>query len=113
MNGKGRPKTKEHIEKIRVANLKENLSPEAIANKKRGSQERSRNKAYLKKLSEANRGENSITHKVTEEDVKNIKRLFQTGAYSTTAIADMYPISRQSVADIVYGRTWKHVKIDE
>lgn len=110
---KPKPKrTKEHNEKIRISNLKENLSAEAIANKRRGCTKRSKNPEYLKKLSIANRGENTPSHKVTEEDVRQIKRLWETGSYSTTAIAERYPISRQSVADIVYGRTWKHVTID-
>ena len=103
-------KTPEHIEKIRVSNLKENLSKEALFNKKRGSQIRSENPDYLKKLSVANRGENALNHKIKEADVRQIRRLYETGRYSTTAIADHYPISRQSVRDIVTRRTWKHIE---
>jgi len=102
-------KTPEHLEKIRVSNLRENLSTQSMLNKKLGSQRRSQNQDYLQKLRIANRGENALNHKVTEKDVREIKRLWETGSYSTTAIADKYPISRQSVADIVYGRTWKHI----
>ena len=105
-----RPRTKEHNEKIRQSNLKENLSKEALKNKSIGCTKRSQRKEYLDKLCKANRGENALNHKIKEEDVREIKRLWETGAYTTTAIADKYPISRQSVADIVYGRTWKHVK---
>lgn len=103
-------RTKEHNRKIGISNLRENLSVEARRNKSLGCTKRSQNKDYLNKLSKANRGENAKNHKVTEDDVREIKRLWETGAYSTTALADKYPISRQSVADIVYGRTWKHLK---
>lgn len=105
-----RYRSAEHNRKISVSNLKDNLSEESIANKVKGCSERSKDPKYLHKLSVANRGENAKNHKVTEEDVREIKRLWETKAYSTTAISDMYPISRQSVNDIVSGRTWKHVK---
>lgn len=105
-----RVRTAEHNKKIGISNLRENLSEESLANRRRGCAKRSANPEYLNKLSVANRGENALNHKIKEADVREIKRLWETGIHTTATISDLYPISRQSVRDIIAGRTWKHVK---
>lgn len=45
--------------------------------------------------------------KINDQIARTIKTMSDK---STAAIGEMFGISRQSVADIRYGRTWKHVK---
>ena len=45
--------------------------------------------------------------KITDEIAAKIKLL---KSEPTRVLAAMFGISRQSVADIIYGRTWKHVQ---
>lgn len=109
MESTKRIRTAEHNKKIGISNRRENLSAEALINKSLGCSKRSKNPEYLKKLSVANRGEKALNHKIKESDVREIKRLWETGIHTTATISDLYPISRQSVRDIIAGRTWKHV----
>lgn len=51
------------------------------------------------------RGSKVPGSKITESIALQIKTLGE----STKSMAQTFGISRQSVADIVYGRTWKHV----
>ena len=51
-------------------------------------------------------GEKTWSAKITTEIASQIKQLKDK---PTKVLAAMFGISRQSVADIVYGRTWKHV----
>lgn len=46
--------------------------------------------------------------KIDEEQAADIKRRADIG---TRQLAAFHGISRQSVADIIYGRTWKHVHV--
>jgi hypothetical protein len=52
------------------------------------------------------KGSAHVAAKIDERVAALIKRARDT---STAALAAMFGISRQSVADIRYGRTWKHV----
>jgi len=65
---------------------------------------------YLKKLSNKKIGELNPSHKLTIENVIEIKKLWSLGDYTTTSLGKKFNISRQSIADIVYGRTWKHLE---
>jgi len=65
---------------------------------------------YLKKLSITKTGELNPSHKLTVEQVKEVKRLWKLGIYTTASLGAEFNISRQSIADIVYGRTWKHLE---
>lgn len=51
-------------------------------------------------------GSKTYVAKIDESIAKQIKQQKST---PTRLLASMFGISRQSVADIVYGRTWKHV----
>lgn len=54
------------------------------------------------------RGERAGGVKLTEDCVRNIRRLAADGA-SHTAIAKSYCVSRTAVSDIISGRNWGHV----
>lgn len=58
------------------------------------------------------RGERCWTAKLTEENVRDIRRIRVEGK-PITAIARMFKVTPPTVADIVYGRTWAHVDMEE
>lgn len=47
--------------------------------------------------------------KVTDEDVKKIRKLGKIKNLYRREIGEMFGISRQAVTDIIYNRTWKHI----
>lgn len=86
-----------------------NLSLEKREKIRYGQRHNRYSEDYAKKLSDTKLGEINPQHKLKTEQVIEIKRLWATGHYSTTSLGEKFNISRQSVADIVYGRTWLHV----
>lgn len=105
-NGIRRPTTKDTRVKISIA--QKNLSEEKRQNILNGIRSRY-SEQYGKKLSDTKIGEFNPQHKLKAEQVKEIKKLWSTGTYTTATLGEKFSISRQSIADIVYGRTWKHV----
>lgn len=57
----------------------------------------------------SNRGDQNGMSVLTEEDVREIKRLLETDT-SSTEIAKMYDISKQTVSMIYHGKRWGWVK---
>lgn len=53
-------------------------------------------------------GEKHWNRKLTTEKVRRIKTLAKIGV-STSELGNKFGVSRQSVADIVYGRTWTRI----
>ena len=51
----------------------------------------------------------SRTHKLTPDDVREIRRLYDTGEYTQTALADMYGCSGGTVYKIVHRKSWIQV----
>lgn len=66
-------------------------------------------KEYLKKLSDTKLGELNPQHKLNVGKVIEIKKLWSYGFYTTASLGEKFGIKRQTIADIVYGRTWKQV----
>lgn len=60
----------------------------------------------------ADHGENHPKAKLTEKKVRAIKKLRRTGA-TLDAIAEKFGVTKQSIAGIVSGKTWTHVKDDK
>jgi hypothetical protein len=56
------------------------------------------------------RGELVATAKITEDDVREIRRRYAAGGVSQTALANEYGISQQGVGQIVRWVTWTHVE---
>jgi len=46
--------------------------------------------------------------KLTERDVQEIKKLLDMG-FTTTRVAQMFNVSRKTVANIKDGKSWKHL----
>lgn len=64
-----------------------------------------------KKCSEANRGERCRFHKLTTEEVVEIKTLIKKGLNNDAIHAQFSFISKCTVGDIRKERTWRHVNI--
>lgn len=96
--------------KIKISIAQKNLSIEKRESITKGARENRYTKEYAKKLSDTKLGEINPQHKLKTEQVIEIKKLWATGIYTTTYLGEKFKISRQSIADIVYGRTWKHLK---
>ena len=58
------------------------------------------------------RGTNNSKHKLTEKQVLEIKRTYVKGdlQFGQSALARQYNVSHQSIALIVKGKSWKHLK---
>lgn len=54
------------------------------------------------------KGETHGIHKVTEDEVREIRRLRAAGC-SMVALESRYPISLQAISNIINRRTWAHV----
>ena len=58
------------------------------------------------------RGENCVTHKLTELQVREIKHLLSTGGISQQKIADTYHVAQTLISHIKLGKAWAHIKHD-
>lgn len=63
---------------------------------------------HKQKLHELYKGENSITAKLTQSQVIEIRLRYLKGERQYI-IAKDYPVTKQTIYDIVKGRRWKHV----
>lgn len=58
------------------------------------------------------RGESHSQTPLTEQDVRRIRRRYRNGD-SLRRIADDFPVSHVTIANIVHRRTWAHLEEDE
>ena len=60
------------------------------------------------------RGERHRNHKLTQENVYEIRRLYKTGDYTYSKIAEMFKVSKTVIRDIIKNKTWAddNVKFD-
>lgn len=56
------------------------------------------------------KGEEQHLHKLTEKQVKRIRILYYCKHMNGTQISKIYRVTKQCIFNVVYGRTWKHVK---
>ena len=55
------------------------------------------------------KGIKSGSAKLTDEKVKEIRKLYATGNYSQDKLADLFEVNQSHVSSIVLRKTWKHV----
>lgn len=55
------------------------------------------------------KGEDSPSHKFTEDIVKNIRLLYATGKFSYSKLSKKFGVSKPTVKDMVKRRTWRHI----
>lgn len=58
----------------------------------------------------SNVGSRNGMAKLTEEDVKKIRRLHASGRYYHRELAEMFGVSRATIGAVLSGRLWNHVK---
>ena len=56
-------------------------------------------------------GEDHFAAILNNEDVEILKKLYATGEYTQVALAKMFDAHYSTVANILAGRQWKHIKI--
>lgn len=108
---KGKNLPTREMSKVKMSIAHKNLSVEKRKRINKGIRENRYCKEYAKKLSDTKLGESNPQHKLKVEQVIEIKKLWVTGVYTTATLGEKYKISRQSIADIIYGRTWKSIKV--
>ncbi len=57
------------------------------------------------------RGENNPVHKLTEENVIQIKLLLKEGKLTQQEIADIFKVSQITISNIKTGKIWSYIKI--
>ena len=62
-------------------------------------------------VSEKLRGENRPNHKLTEEQVIQIKLLLKEGKISQRKIAKMFGVSQMTISHIKTGKNWSYIKV--
>lgn len=55
------------------------------------------------------KGEKHGSHKLTENDVREMRRLYATGKHTQKSLAERYGIDRPYTTKIINRRQWKHV----
>lgn len=62
---------------------------------------------YAIGISRSSKGETNGHHKLTENDVRELRRL--SGRVSQRKLAKRYKVSQQVISKAILGQTWKHV----
>lgn len=88
-----------------IGTVKTDEEKEAISKKMMG---RHITEEHKQKLHNLYKGENSLTAKLTKEQVIEIRLRFLKGE-KQFMIQEDYPVTRQTIYDIVRNRRWKHI----
>lgn len=56
------------------------------------------------------RGERLPQHKLTEEDVRNIRSFYSAGKWNMNDLAYIYSVSNTAIKRIIHRKTWAHVQ---
>jgi len=111
--------SKSEHQKLHMKNISKETKKK-ISEKKKGEHH---SKETITKISESRkekfksgelkilRGENSTNHKLTEEQVIQIKLLLKEGILTQQEIADMFGVSQLTISAIKTGRSWSHIKL--
>ncbi len=66
-------------------------------------------KRHLPLIPPNNEGENCGTHKLCNENVIEIRRIYSDGNYTYSDIAKLFNVSKQNICNIVNRKRWKHI----
>lgn len=55
------------------------------------------------------KGEDCYGHKVTEKEVKNIRKYHKKRVYNMRELAEMYNLSKPTVWKMIHRQTWRHI----
>jgi hypothetical protein len=56
------------------------------------------------------KGEKSPNAKITESDVRMMRKLYESGAYAKRQLARMYGLSQKTARAVIERKSWKHVE---
>ena len=80
-----------------------------IGEARRGQKRAPFSEEWRRRISEAIRGSKHGNAKLTESDVREIKRLLQEGSLSQREIGELFGVSRAVISNIGRGACWAHV----
>ena len=55
------------------------------------------------------KGENNGASKLSDDIVKNIRKMYNSGSYTTIKLGEMYGVHRSTISYIVNNKTFKHL----
>ena len=56
------------------------------------------------------RGESHVNSVLSEEDVREIRKLYESTDISQQSLASKFDVSKGTIQNIVQGKTWTHVE---
>jgi len=63
-----------------------------------------------RRIALSHQGEKSCNSKLTDESVRDIRRMWKTGKYTQTEIGRFHGVAQMTVSDVVRYATWKHME---
>lgn len=69
----------------------------------------SENRAHAALIGLMKHGEDHHSSKLTEKQVKEIRKKFNPRIYTIQKLANKYNVSNATIQDIIYRRCWKHI----
>lgn len=57
----------------------------------------------------ANPGERNGNHRLTEDEVRDIRQMYSTGDWTQRELAEQFNVSQGNVAFIIKNKTWRHI----
>lgn len=105
----------DHINGKRTDNRETNLRwVNAVTNAKNVSSNVLKNRqAWARKIGTLNKGSCNGQAKLTEKQVKHMRRLYETGLYSMRGIGRLFMVSPATAIRIINRSSWRHLKTDE
>ena len=87
---------------------KRKMSASALGERNHRYGTRASEETKLKMRQSANRGESSVSSKLTESDVLEIRRLYSE-KISSIKLAKIFNVSKNNILSIINKKTWKHI----
>jgi len=97
-----------HKGKITSEETKKKISESLSGEKNHRYGKKASDETRQKMIKSANRGENSHSSKLTEQNVLEIRKLKNEG-YSLRKIAKMFNVAKYTIFSIIHKKTWRHI----
>lgn len=70
-------------------------------------------KEYVRRGYWMPKGELHPRHKLTEKDVREIRRIYKAGNITQTELGRIYGVSQNRICKIISGHSWAHVPMED
>ena len=97
-----------HKGRKRSEETKKKMSNSALGEKNNSYGKKASEETKLKMKASANKGENSLSSKLTNSDVLEIRRLYNE-KISSIKLSKIFNVSKSNILSIVNRKTWKHI----